>query len=390
VKQPLVTIVTPSYNQGQFIRETIESVLTQDYARIEYLILDGGSTDETATVVAEYAGRLQFISERDRGQSHAINKGWRMAQGEIVTWVNSDDILLPGAVRHAVAAFERSPALGGVYGDGYLIDREGAVVLEIPAREPTNLWKLIYVGDYILQHTAYFRRTAIEEIGYLDEGLHWSMDWDLLIRLAQRYPMEYIPEWMGSWRMYDEAKSFSGGHRRFRELAALMRRHGKRRYPPAYFYYGLETYGKLLCERIQQLTPDWLQPPSVKLQGLITRLAERQMVRIWNHAQGLYSDGWVGPRLKYLVPRGSEEICITGCLPAIMPWLRRQRLTVRCDGTVVRRVRIEPGEFEVRVPAPNGTAPVLIEIEATRWVVPARVGIGPDPRRLAFQLKGIS
>src|SRR5579864_7213135 len=102
MNDPLVTIVTPSYNQGRFIRATIESVLSQDYPSIEYIIMDGGSTDETAAVVGEYKGRLTFISEHDRGQSHAINKGFRMARGEIVSWLNSDDIILPGAVSHAV------------------------------------------------------------------------------------------------------------------------------------------------------------------------------------------------------------------------------------------------------------------------------------------------
>src|SRR6266550_874687 len=122
MQRPLVTIVTPSFNQGRFIRQTIESVLTQDYPNIEYIIMDGGSTDETASVAAEYADRLRFVSEPDRGQSHAINKGFRMARGEVVSWLNSDDVILPGAVAHAVTAFELNPTLGAVYGEGYLID----------------------------------------------------------------------------------------------------------------------------------------------------------------------------------------------------------------------------------------------------------------------------
>ena len=96
---PLVTVVTPSYSQGQFIRATIESVLSQDYPHIEYIIMDGGSTDETASVVKDYASRLTFISEKDRGQSHAINKGFLMARGSILGWLNSDDLYLPGCIR---------------------------------------------------------------------------------------------------------------------------------------------------------------------------------------------------------------------------------------------------------------------------------------------------
>src|SRR5436190_2267527 len=147
----LVTVVTPSYNQGRFIRATIESVLSQDYPHIEYIVMDGGSSDETAAVVSEYGTRLQWISERDRGQSHAINKGFRLARGEIVSWLNSDDVILPGAVAHAVRAFERNPLLGAVYGEGYQIDIDGNVKHRFFATEPFNLWKLIYLSDYILQ-----------------------------------------------------------------------------------------------------------------------------------------------------------------------------------------------------------------------------------------------
>jgi glycosyltransferase involved in cell wall biosynthesis len=133
--QPLVTIVTPSYNRGEFIRET----------------MDGGSTDETASIVSEYTDRVTFIGERDRGQSHAINKGFKLARGEIVSWLNSDDIILPGVVSRAAEAFQRQPSLGAVYGDGYLIDGNGEIKKRFPATESFNLWKLIYVVDYILQ-----------------------------------------------------------------------------------------------------------------------------------------------------------------------------------------------------------------------------------------------
>src|SRR5450432_4663135 len=122
---PLVTVVTPSYNQGHFIRATIESVLSQDYPQVEYIIMDGGSTDQTASVVRDYASRLTFISEKDRGQSHAINKGFQMAKGSILAWLNSDDFYLPGSIGTAVDSLQGNAAAGAVYGEGYLIDRSG-------------------------------------------------------------------------------------------------------------------------------------------------------------------------------------------------------------------------------------------------------------------------
>ena len=139
--KPLVSVITPSYNQGQFIQATIESVLSQDYPNIEYIIVDGASTDLTAEVVKPYTNRLTWISEKDRGQSEAINKGFRMAKGGIVAWLNSDDIYLPGAISAAVAAFEQHPRTGAIYGEGFQIDKAGKVKSKFPFTEPFNLWK---------------------------------------------------------------------------------------------------------------------------------------------------------------------------------------------------------------------------------------------------------
>jgi glycosyltransferase involved in cell wall biosynthesis len=220
-------VVTPSYNQGGFIRETLESVLAQDYPHIEHLVIDGGSTDETAAVVAEYSGRLSWISEPDRGQSDAINKGFRRARGDIVCWLNSDDVLMPLAVSKAVAEFERDADLKAVYGDAYRIDRQGEVIGEFPKAGPPNLWKLVYHSDYISQPTVFLRRRALDEVGYLDESLHWGMDWDLFIRLGKQGRIAYIRQLLASQREYDDTKTASGGFRRFRELVRIMRRHAR-------------------------------------------------------------------------------------------------------------------------------------------------------------------
>jgi glycosyltransferase involved in cell wall biosynthesis len=379
VKQPLVTIVTPSYNQGHFIRATIESVLSQNYPHIEYIIMDGGSKDETAAVAAEYSSRLKFISEKDRGQSHAINKGFRMAQGEVISWLNSDDTILAGAVEHAVCAFERRPELGAVYGEGYQIDYDGAIKCRFPATEPFNLWKLVYLSDYVLQQTLYFRKQVIEELGYIDESLHWGMDWDILIRIGKRYAMEYVPEYMGCLREYGEAKSFSGGHKRFRELAMILRRHGDLRYPPGYFTYGLDTYQKLLC--------DWI--PSSKLRKVIGYATHVLIARIIREAQGLYSDGWASTRLMYMLPAGRGTIRISGMLPDLGAPLKDQRLTVKCEGKIVKEELIPFGEFNVTIPCQSENRAPILEILASRFIVSAKAGIGGDRRKLAYMLRTI-
>ena len=268
--QPLVTVITPSFNQGRFIRATIESVLSQDYDNLEYLILDGGSTDETASLVKDYAGRLTFISEPDRGQSHAINKGFRLARGEYLAWLNSDDLFLPGTVRRAVAELEARPHLGAVYGEGYLIDLMGNVTRRFPCTAPFNLPKLVQYSDYILQQTVFFRKNVFDQIGYLDEDLHYVMDWDILIRIAKRFELGYIPEYMGCLREYPEAKSFAGGEVRVAEIRRIMLRHTGMRFAPGYVVYGLETYKQVWCDRIQARTPRLLQFPSQKLQHYLT------------------------------------------------------------------------------------------------------------------------
>ena len=125
---PLVTVVTPSYNQARFIRETIESVLKQDYPRIEYLVIDGGSTDESVSILREYSDHLRWVSEPDRGQAHAINKGWRQARGCILAYLNADDLYMPGAVAQAVAALVAHPEAAAVYGEGYHVDKEGRIL----------------------------------------------------------------------------------------------------------------------------------------------------------------------------------------------------------------------------------------------------------------------
>jgi glycosyltransferase involved in cell wall biosynthesis len=392
VNSPLVTIVTPSYNQGRFIRATIESVLAQDYPRIEYIIMDGGSTDQTSAVVSEYSGRLQWISERDRGQSHAINKGFRMAKGDIVFWLNSDDTILPGAVGHAVRTFERQPLNGAVYGEGYLMDEDGRIKTRFPATEPFNLWKLIYVADFVLQQTCYFRRDVFDEIGWIDEDLNWGMDWDILIRIAKKFPIQYIPEYMGCLREYGTAKSFAGGPRRFRELVRIMRRHGGVRYPPGYIIYGLDTYSSLWCNHIEAATPEWLGGLSRRLRWALRSAADSVIVRTMRTAQGLYSDGWAAPSLKYMLTPGSGKVSMQGTLPDFGLAKRKQQLRITCNGQELARPTFACGDFCITFDVPPGVASDVAEfrISADHWFVPARAGVSRDFRRLAYMFKSLT
>jgi glycosyltransferase involved in cell wall biosynthesis len=367
--QPKVTIVTPSLNQGHFIRATIESVLSQAYDNLEYIIMDGGSTDETAAVVRDYSSRLTWISEPDRGQSHAINKGFRRAAGQVVAWLNSDDLLLPGAVQRAVAALEAQTDVAAIYGEGYLIDRDGAAASRFPCTEPFNLWKLVYLSDYVLQQTVFFRKEVFEHVGYVDEQLHYAMDWDLLIRIGKRYPLGYVPEYLGCLREYPEAKSFSGGARRIAEIREVMRRHTGRRIAPGYIIYGLETYRGIWCDWVDRHTPRALRWPSHKLQQAIQVAAGRVIGRTILHSQGWYGDRWASREVKLMTPASAEALVLRGFNP--LDGRRRLRLAIYSNGSKIGEYPLDHGGFELRIALEKTGEPAQLVINAAgapRWI----------------------
>ena len=384
--QPLVTIVTPSYNQAHFIQATIESVLSQDYPHVEYIVMDGGSTDNTAEVVRPYAEskKLTFISEKDRGQSHAINKGFRMARGSIVAWLNSDDLYLPGAISAAVKGFAEQPLTGAVYGEGFQIDRNGAVKSKFPFTEPFNLWNLTYALDYILQQTVFFRREALEQVGWVDESLHFGMDWDVLVKLAQRFGLHYLPVEMGALREYDDAKSFAGGAKRFTELGNLIRRQTGQRFAPAYIFYGLDTYEKIWCPQLQRLIPG---PLGAWASRRLSHLCRHYIDRAYYFSQGLYRDGWASDPMHYMIPQGHGKVLFRGENVRLNHRFDGQTLRVTAGGLELGRIRPGIGPFSVEFPAPlhlQGKC-LTLEVLASRSAIPNRISTSPDSRRLAFR-----
>lgn len=388
---PLVTVVTPSYNQGRFIRATIDSVLLQSYPNIEYIVMDGLSQDETAAICADYGDRLTFVSEKDLGQSDAINKGFRLARGEIVAWLNSDDIFLPGAVERAVDAFLREPELGAVYGEGYQIDVDGKIKQRFSVTEPFNLWKLVHMSDYILQQTAFFRRGVFDEVGLIDTSLHYGMDWEILMRVGKRFMLRYLPYYMGSIREYGEAKTATGGAARFSELAAIMRRHSGRRFPPGYVIYGLETYLRIWTEAIAKATPRPLSRIGAKMQSIVGRICRRLIHRTVRESQGLYTDGWAGKRVHYMMPPGQGrflEISVT--LPdGLFP---QQKIDLVIDGQTVASEAFAGGDYTIpiRLPETYWNRTVEFTLEASRSFRPPSTREGQDKRRLCYILRGIA
>ncbi len=225
---PRISIVTPSYMQGHFIEETIRSVLLQGYPNLEYIIFDGGSKDDSVHVIQRYAGHLaSWISEPDRGQSDAINKGWRSATGDIYAYINSDDVLLPGAVQRVAQAAMEHPQAGIIHGDWEWIDvRSGS--LGFGRGREGNFSKLLRHGQirYVAQPASFYRAEPLRQVGFIDESLHFSMDYDLLLRLARVSPMIYVPSPLARFRLHTNAKVSSQTSRHWEETRLVQTRYG--------------------------------------------------------------------------------------------------------------------------------------------------------------------
>jgi glycosyltransferase involved in cell wall biosynthesis len=203
---PSMTIVTPSFNQGRFLERTIRSVLEQGYPNLEYIVMDGGSTDDSVEIIERYADRLAYwASGPDGGQSAAINSGWRMAHGEIIAWQNSDDVYLPGALHAAGRAFLEHAETAIVYGQTRRVDVDGRPlgIMGSPYKART----LLYSHQLIPLTSAFFRRSAVEAVGSLDESLHYSMDLDLFLRLTRSVPPVMIDGVLAEATIHADAKT---------------------------------------------------------------------------------------------------------------------------------------------------------------------------------------
>jgi glycosyltransferase involved in cell wall biosynthesis len=202
----LVSIITPSFNQAEFLEQTIRSVLTQDYEPIEYMIIDGGSSDGSLEIIQKYTDQLAWwVSEGDAGQADAINKGFARASGEIVAWLNSDDLFLPGAIRQAATALSRNPDIGMVYGDAITVDSQDNKLNDLIFRD----WGLADLMCFriICQPAVFMRRSILEQAGYLDLNYHYMLDHQLWLRIAQCAPIMHISSTLAAARHHPEAKN---------------------------------------------------------------------------------------------------------------------------------------------------------------------------------------
>ena len=204
---PLVSIVTPSYNQGQYLEETIRSVLLQGYPNLEYLIIDGGSTDNSVEIIRKYEPWLAYwVSEPDNGQSEALNKGFSKSTGEIIGWLNADDLYAPGAVAAGTDSLSQYPEAAFVYGDWHIVDEFSDEIIYQTTRQ-VGVRDLLLEGCLIPQQSTFFRRSILMGIGGLDPDLNFVMDYDLFLRLLSRYPARRVAGNWGKFRLSTVTKT---------------------------------------------------------------------------------------------------------------------------------------------------------------------------------------
>ncbi len=235
---PLVSIVTPSYNMARYLPATIESVLSQDYPRIEYIVVDGGSTDGSLEILELHQDRLRWLTGKDKGPSDATHRGFLQARGEIFAWLNADDIYLPGAVRTAVEYLTAHPDVDVVYGEAWWIDDQGAVIRRYPTLpfDP----KVLERDCFICQPASFIRASSYKRCG-LDPDMDLPLDYDLWIRMAKHnFRFRSIPEYLAGSRMHRGAKTLAERDVVFHASMRLLKRHYG--YIPFSWVFGYTAY----------------------------------------------------------------------------------------------------------------------------------------------------
>ncbi len=233
---PALSIVTPSFNQGEFIETTIRSVLDQGYPRLEYLVMDGGSTDGTLAILRRYQDRLTWTSGRDGGQGAALNEGFRRTRGDVIGWINSDDVYDPDAFRTVAEYFAEHPEVEWLYGRCPIIDGAGRVCKRWITRYK-EFWmrrfsyRRLLIENYIPQPAVFFRRRLLERVGAIDVSYQHAFDYHLWLRLGAVSAPVMIDRVLACFRVHDSSKTSAGYYRSFTEELEAARRVAAGRHP---------------------------------------------------------------------------------------------------------------------------------------------------------------
>ncbi len=238
---PKITVITPSFNQGEFIERTIESVLKQGYPNLEYFVIDGGSTDDTVSILKKYGKELKWVSEKDKGQSDAINKGLRRANGDIIAYLNSDDTYEPGALERVADFFTKNPSVKWVTGKCRIIDVNDKEVRKAITGYKNFLlrrysYNILLVTNFISQPATFMRKEAFREFGLFDVDQHRVMDYDYWLKLGRLYRPGFIDEYLACFRVHRASKTSSSFKDTFRQELDLARKYSGSRLINALHY----------------------------------------------------------------------------------------------------------------------------------------------------------
>jgi Glycosyltransferase len=257
---PKISVITPSYNQGRFLEHCISSVLSQNYPHLEYIIIDGGSRDGSIEIIKKYERNISFwISEPDEGQSNALNKGFRLATGDLVAWLNADDFYLPGALMTVARAFQADPEASFYFGDGLRVDEAGRPKRGFSPNGQVkfNQTALVFGLNYILQPATFINRSCLAQINYLDSTLCYGMDSDLWIRLSQLASPAPISTRIAASREYANTKTATGSFERIEELRQIAKKHSGLPITPGILCYLMDTLYSLSIQREDIFPPSF-------------------------------------------------------------------------------------------------------------------------------------
>jgi len=408
---PWVSIVTPSYNQGRFLKRTIDSVLRQSYPNIQYVVIDGGSTDESIEVLRSYRDRFCWVSEPDRGQTNAINKGLARAKGEILAYLNSDDILAPRAIERVVQYLQKNPECDMVYGEADYIDEQDRIIGSYKTADYS--FNRLIEDCMVCQPAAFWRKRMMEKVGPFDEQLNFAMDYDYWLRIAKAGgEIRFLREKLACSRLYSETKTLSARPKIFQEIFEICRRHTGdvhqsyyqgywhhriyeednrasrllRRYHVSYtmlawFHhkwnhrdrYGLAWVASALAKKVAQR----VAAAGVRAKGFVKRFSQPAPLRRNGSVKGFWPDNWLEPRLT-IMPRlraSGEVLHIAGVAPI------DQIMTIVAGNREIRRFDFKAHQYKkVSFPA-DLTGAERISIRFSFFVE------DPAKRKLAFLLQ---
>lgn len=369
---PSVSVVMPSYNQATYIKEAIESVLGQTYPRLELIVVDGGSTDGTVEILKRYRTnhptRFRYVSEPDRGQTHALNKGLSMAKGDVLGWLNSDDRYHKGAVLKAAAALRKHPDWALVYGNANYINESGTVLYPYPTKPFDR--DLLVEECFICQPSAFLRKDAVVKAGGWDESLRFCMDYDLWVRLSKQHSAGYIAEWMADSRLHEESKTMLI----WKDVGLLE-----------VFRMSWNHYGAIANRWLAEYAHHhwtkgvfWLmkQYTAYDVFGPMPNIA----------ATNRYQDGWFSDDAQLQIEGSVAQVhtvLMSGrhSLPDLYGQLH---ITAFVNGCPVQSYEAPANSFLLEIPVHSSLPIVIVDIHTEEGFCPANFHLSSDQRELGF------